>query len=283
VDGQAIDSANDPQTNPVPPDVSLSDIFLTDEEKKEALSRALWAKRAKISQERTRTIEKLKALEKDILGPQTPKDLWYEVQLRGRQKAHTDKWENEFRIPEFSREIYQALCYYFTGDLAMQDYGLSPRKGLMLYGNVGCGKTILMELLARNPVQSYKVISCEELEIAYKKKDAAELVLDKYSNMLPNEYKSAYYNQDLLGVCFDDFGSEKMGNHFGDTREIMYNILSGRYRNQTCKGPKTHLTSNLTLDVIQERYGERLMSRMNEMFNLIDFPADAPDLRKQTN
>ncbi len=215
-----------------------------------------------------------------VTPPTTPAELWEQIFIRGREKAFRDEWDIEFMIPNHSRDIYQSLCFYFTGDLRMSDYGLSPRKGLMLYGNVGSGKTVMLELFSRNVVQSYKVFSCEQIEEEYRRGKGVDGTLERYSQMLHNEYRLPYYNQQLLGICFDDFGSEKTANSYGDVRELMYNILMARYRSESCKGPRTHLTSNLTLELIAERYNERMIDRMKQMFNLIEFPADAPSLRQ---
>jgi hypothetical protein len=42
----------------------------------------------------------------------------------------------------------------------------------------------------------------------------------------------------------------------------------------------THATTNLSASDLEALYGNRLRSRMREMFNLIAFPNNTPDKRK---
>jgi hypothetical protein len=42
---------------------------------------------------------------------------------------------------------------------------------------------------------------------------------------------------------------------------------------------KTHCTNNVNAEEIQERYGERLRSRMRELFNLVGLNASIEDKR----
>ncbi|HCY81161.1 MAG TPA: ATPase, partial [Xanthomarina gelatinilytica] len=42
---------------------------------------------------------------------------------------------------------------------------------------------------------------------------------------------------------------------------------------------RTHLTTNLNALEIEDRYGERVRSRLREMVNVIAFPSSSPDKR----
>jgi hypothetical protein len=139
---------------------------------------------------------------------------------------------------------------------------------------------VMMELFSRNVVQCYQMIRCAKIEGEYGMKDNAQPTIQKYSNMKLNEYKAPFYNQEYLGYCFDDLGAESMGNNYGK-REFMIDILEGRYDNPQCRGgAKTHIITNLTLDQIAKRYGPRVLDRLRQLFNLIEFPADIPSQRK---
>ena len=60
----------------------------------------------------------------------------------------------------------------------------------------------------------------------------------------------------------------------------MGEILISRFDIFKQKGIKTHITTNLNADELQEKYGERVLSRMREMFNLISFDENSVDKRK---
>src|SRR5690606_17309542 len=80
--------------------------------------------------------------------------------------------------------------------------------------------------------------------------------------------------------CFDDLGVEPMGRHYGQDCNVMGEILLSRYDLFLKSKLKTHATTNLNAAELEERYGNRVRSRMREMFNLIAFDENAKDKRK---
>ena len=88
-----------------------------------------------------------------------------------------------------------------------------------------------------------------------------------------------------------------MGKNFGVDSNVIGEILLSRYelftrnpelvsrsysKNPTAKKGKpivTHGTTNLNADEIEERYGNRVRSRMRELFNLIAFDKNCRDKR----
>ena len=87
-------------------------------------------------------------------------------------------------------------------------------------------------------------------------------------------------------ICFDDLGVETTGRHFGKDCNGMGEILLSRCDLfvRTCnpersRGVKTHATTNLNAQELEERYGNRVRSRMRQMFNLISFDAKSVDKR----
>ena len=88
---------------------------------------------------------------------------------------------------------------------------------------------------------------------------------------------------DNKAYCFDDLGVEHIGKHYGKDCNVMGEILISRY--EVFRNPKgsrrvlTHITTNLNAAEIEERYGERVRSRMREQFNLISFNSSSKDKR----
>ena len=77
-----------------------------------------------------------------------------------------------FRIyKEDHRMIYRLLAYMVGDQEAAERYGLSLKKGILLTGPIGCGKTSLMKLLRLFlPIHSrYIVKSCREVSFEFKK------------------------------------------------------------------------------------------------------------------
>src|SRR5690606_36659144 len=80
---------------------------------------------------------------------------------------------------------------------------------------------------------------------------------------------------DRLFYCFDDLGVEPIGRHFGKDCKVMGEILLSRYDLFLKHQVKTHATTNLNADELEERYGNRVRSRMRQLFNLIPFEKKA--------
>ena len=59
----------------------------------------------------------------------------------------------------------------------------------------------------------------------------------------------------------------------------MAEILLSRYDIFTAKKIQTHITTNLSASEIETQYGNRIRSRMREMFNLIAYDKTIKDKR----
>ena len=174
---------------------------------------------------------------------------------------------NHFRIHEEDREIILKLSTYFIRDAEnCEEYGLDLKKGILLSGPVGCGKTSLMRLLKFIiPFQRpYEVISARNIVFGF----------NHIGFKTVEDYGSSGY------FCFDDLGVEPRGRYFGKDCEVMGEILLSRHDLFQRYKIKTHITTNLSATELEERYGQRVRSRMRELFNLLAFDANAKDKRK---
>lgn len=195
----------------------------------------------------------------------------------GPALAEREKWEKSFEIPDQLIDLYRKLSLYFSGDDRMPEERLSPKKGLLIFGNVGCGKTSALKVFEKNPIQPYRTIMCGEIIGEYESK--GNEVIEKYSENKFNDYKSEYFNHEIIGYAFDDLGTEKIGNHFRSTTEVMAEIIMRRYDNPSTRGNFTHITTNILPEDILTRYGLRVYDRMKSMFNIIQIDESAISLR----
>lgn len=175
----------------------------------------------------------------------------------------------KFRIYEDDREILLKLCSYFIQEKEnCQKFGIDLEKGILLSGPVGCGKTSLMKLLQHLvPLQRpYEMIPCRNVTFSF--------------NHLGYKTIEEYGNTKFF--CFDDLGVEPPGRYYGKDCNVLGEVLLSRYELylQTKKKIKTHATTNLNAEELEERYGNRVRSRMRELFNLIAFDEATGDKRK---
>ncbi len=89
-------------------------------------------------------------------------------------------------------------------------------------------------------------------------------VIWRYSRMsFSNSHPKIY--------CFDDLGTEQALKYFGNECNVMGEILLSRYEYFITQKMITHLTTNLSASELESCYGNRIRSRLREMFNLISF------------
>lgn len=183
----------------------------------------------------------------------------------------------ELEIDDWNREIILALAKYFSGVEGTLDLS----KGIMLAGGIGTGKTSIFNAFSENPKKSFVVMECKFLALQY-----AEGGFDKIE-ILTSPYPPIYGNKfhhDSYGVCFDDMGAEiedGKKKHYGNEANVLKDILELRYSRKATLAGLTHVITNLTdPDQVEFEYGPRVRSRMREMFNVLEYPADAPDRRK---
>lgn len=172
----------------------------------------------------------------------------------------------KFKIHQEDREMLYKLCLYFIRDKARcEQMGIDVDKGLLLSGPVGCGKTSLMKLLKHiDPHQRpYEVIPCRNIVFGFN--HLGFKIIEDYGNS--------------QSFCFDDLGVEPTGRHFGQDCNVMGEILLSRHDLFINGKRKTHATTNLNAQELEERYGTRVRSRMRELFNLVAFEKKSRDKR----
>ncbi len=173
----------------------------------------------------------------------------------------------QFKIYPEDREILFKLCNYFIKDEAnCKKLNIDLNKGILLTGPVGCGKTSLMKLLQHVVPhhKSYKMIPTRNITFAFNH----------------TGYKTIEHFGNQNFYCFDDLGVEPTGRFFGKDCNVIGEILLSRYDLFLEHKLKTHATSNLNAQELEDRYGNRVRSRMRQLFNLVAFNKECMDKRK---
>jgi DNA replication protein DnaC len=180
-----------------------------------------------------------------------------------------------FKIHKEDEPLLFKLCCYFIQDhYSCAQMGIDTNKGLLLSGPVGCGKTSLMKLLLHIAPHktNYEIIPTRN--IVFNFNASGFDVLEKYT--------------ESKNYCFDDLGVEPTGVHYGKECNVLGEILLSRYDLFTNVNKIvvensrsiTHITTNLNAQELEKRYGNRVRSRMRELFNLIAFEKNSKDKRK---
>lgn len=232
-------------------------VELTEEEIEEALRLAREAKDAVIKREEYR---------KRVAAINMPK-------VYNAEEVFAE-YEKIMEVDDDNRNIVKNLCCYFTGDKRFKG---DLNKGILLYGSVGIGKSALMRFFMLNQIATYRVVSCRDIESDYSK--LGEDTVKRYSYLQTVAINSNTFGHREIGVCFDDLGTEVNGKHYGKEKNVMSEIILNRYDNQL-ENKYTHVTTNLDSEQLKSEYGERVLDRMRQMFNIIAFPDSAKSRRK---
>ncbi len=152
--------------------------------------------------------------------------------------------------------FYLARSLKFKGDL---------NKGILLIGNTGSGKTRMMKSLslAMGYLHRFRflIYSGNEIEKAFRNETEIETQL----------------TQKMFGI--DDLGEEHNNvKVYGTDINVGVEVLSNRYNLMIKNGSLTFATTNLTRAMLLKKYGARIDSRIDEMFNVFTLTGD--DLRK---
>lgn len=132
----------------------------------------------------------------------------------------------------------------------------NERKGIFIYGDTGTGKTY--NLYALENKWRIKVYNWVEIMFEIKDKIAkGHSVLDYVENLINCN----------TGICIDDIGAEKQTEY---SQEIFYLIINKFYTREKL----LFMVTNLSITEFQEKYGDRLFSRIVEMCNLLEIKGE---------
>ena len=136
----------------------------------------------------------------------------------------------------------------------------------LIVGNTGSGKTRMMKSLslAMGYLHRFRflIYSGNEIEKAFRNETEIESQL----------------TQKMFGI--DDLGEEHNNvKVYGTDINVGVEVLSNRYNLMIKNGSLTFATTNLTRAMLLKKYGARIDSRIDEMFNVFTVTGD--DLRKK--
>ena len=187
----------------------------------------------------------------------------------------TDYTEREFRkfdVDDNNSKLIQFLLYYFNGCRYAQNVfpeeNYKVHKNLLLVGEPGTGKTMLMQIFADylkltcNP-NAFENLSVTQMMNYYK----IHGHIDLYTY---NENQSKGFKPNPFNICLNDIGleTENQKSYGTSLDSVIDEFLYARYEIFQQYGKKYHITSNLGIAEFKKRFGPRLVDRF-KTFNVL--------------
>lgn len=133
------------------------------------------------------------------------------------------------------------------------------KKGFLLIGNYGSGKTLIMESIS----EWSRLLGKRAFNICYAKQEC-----DRARNEKQTQVENLYYRG---AWCIDEMGHEKGdANVWGNSVNYIGDLIEHRYQ----KNLITHATTNIDMSPnaainLNQIYGGRVYSRLHEMYNVL--------------
>ena len=159
----------------------------------------------------------------------------------------------DFEIDQNNKDVINQLYFYLVGS---KEFKGNLNRGIMLSGNVGTGKTMIVNSF----ISIIQQLSVKLVTSMHSKKIAPFL----------KEKGEDYLNYRPLFI--DDLGKEtKIVNDYGTVKNTIPDLFAIRYDT----GAWTFATNNYSFETLREFYGETIVDRFKEMFNNLQLIGDS--------
>ena len=174
--------------------------------------------------------------------------------------------EPGFIIDERNKVLLSELYDYVLGRSKMLD----SSKGLLLWGPIGVGKSVLIKGLQRYLGKINRLrYGCNNDHIGFRLNSAVEISL-MYAEQGMNGLFRFTDREYMCNLAIDELGREPTDSkHYGTGINVIQTILQLRY--EVRREFITHVTTNLDPNTeFGNKYGDYIADRVKEMFNVIE-------------
>ncbi len=179
----------------------------------------------------------------------------------------------QFVVDDHNRSILRFLLYYFNGcakaEEVFPDRDYKLHKNIMLMGEVGTGKTLLMQIFSEYLHYTHNPRAFYNLSVTQ---------MVNYYTLHNNLDRYTYYEEENRGfqctpvnICLNDIGTDSITFFGMDTKLLTNQFLHARNDIWVHYGKFAHVTTNLTVQQLKEEYKDgfgRLVDRF-KTYNIV--------------
>jgi len=206
-----------------------------------------------------------------------------------RERKETEKRELEMKTKRINERIENRIPPKFkNAELEnslkiIQNYFEQEeykRKGLFLFGNFGTGKTYNIYALAKSLIRRNINVwvfnlprILNTIRASFSKQEVFNEETGENSSAFVKDMSDIERLIDIDILIIDDIGAEKPSDWVAET---LYYLINSRYENMKT----TIFTSNLSLDKLADKIGDRIVSRIAEMCDIYEVKGEDRRLKK---
>lgn len=219
---------------------------------------------------------KAERVQKEIEAAEILKKQWNARTMYRFLRHQTLKNEGfEFIYHEHVQNLVKSMCYFLSRDERfVTELGYDFKKGILIKGQTGLGKTLVVKSLSENKLRHISIHSMIDINNA----------ISKEGEYFIGPNKVVYIDDVGSGASISEATQKRSAqvNYYGTKINWFANFIESYYFNAKSKDFSSLIIStNESPQGFEELFGFRVRSRCAEMFNVVN--VDGDDLRKSIN
>ncbi len=184
-------------------------------------------------------------------------------------REFVEKCFPNYLIDEDNEEVINLVTKYLARDPSFHDIsnGYHLDKSLLIMGDTGTGKTDLMKMQSTYLKEYLRSPYAFKFAVVWS--FTAEFNKNGYTALDTQSSGNMYYDELCLTNENTGFPEKERAMHFGSKLIIGEELIMLRYNCFKQLGLQTHFTTNATAEELENIYGKRAYSRLNEMCNFL--------------